>query len=249
MVRVKQDLTGKRYGMLEVLYQAEDYIAPNGWRAAQWVCKCDCGNDNYIVRGDLLRYQQIDSCGCCKSDKIARSNKKYNKYDLSGEYGIGWTTNTNQKFYFDLDAYDKIKGYCWFEHMTMPNFSTLSAFDPATGRTVYMHILLGYKYHDHIDHNELNNLRANLRPATQAENAKNRKLSINNTSGVTGVCWHKRKQLWQARIYVDKQRKTLGYFENKEDAIRARLKAEIKYYGEFAPQKYLYEQYGITTTN
>ena len=37
----------------------------------------------------------------------------------------------------------------------------------------------------------------------------------------------------------------LGLFQNKEDAIKIRLKAEAKYYGEFAPQKHLFEQYKI----
>ena len=61
-----------------------------------------------------------------------------------------------------------------------------------------------------------------------------------------GVGWYKRYDKWRAYIKVDKNI-TLGYFENKDDAIRTRLKAEQKYFGEFAPQKHLYEQYGIQT--
>ena len=37
----------------------------------------------------------------------------------------------------------------------------------------------------------------------------------------------------------------LGYFDDIKDAIIARLQAEKKYYGEFAPQKHLYKEYGI----
>ena len=37
-------------------------------------------------------------------------NKKSNIYDLSGEYGVGWTSNTNEEFYFDLEDYDKEDG-------------------------------------------------------------------------------------------------------------------------------------------
>ena len=33
----------------------------------------------------------------------------------------------------------------------------------------------------------------------------------------------------------------------REDAIIARLRAEIKYFGDFAPQKHLFKQYGINT--
>lgn len=39
----------------------------------------------------------------------------------------------------------------------------------------------------------------------------------------------------------------LGTFTLKEDATKARLAAEAKYFGEFAPQKHLFEEYGILT--
>ena len=38
-------------------------------------------------------------------------------------------------------------------------------------------------------------------------------------------------------------------FDKIEDAIKARLEAEKKYFGEFAPQRHLFEQYGITQQN
>ena len=37
---------------------------------------------------------------------------KNNTYDLSGEYGIGYTSK-GEEFYFDLEDYDLIKDYCW----------------------------------------------------------------------------------------------------------------------------------------
>lgn len=38
----------------------------------------------------------------------------------------------------------------------------------------------------------------------------------------------------------------LGKFTEKEEAIRTRLKAELKYFGnEFAPQRHLFKKYGI----
>ena len=108
--------------------------------------------------------------------------------------------------------------------------------------------LLGYKYCDHIDRNPLNNRRCNFRNATSADNARNRTIQKNNTSKIIGVNLDK-CGYWIARIQVDGKRKYLGYFANKEDAIKARLKAEVKYYKEFAPQQHLYEQYGVTTQN
>ena len=64
-----------------------------------------------------------------------------------------------------------------------------------------------------------------------------------------GVNWERRRNKWRSRIVVDEKEIYLGTFQNKEDAIKARLKAEAKYYGEFAPQRHLFEQYGITQQN
>lgn len=104
----------------------------------------------------------------------------------------------------------------------------------------YLHILIAKrmgldpsKQIDHIDRNPSNNYEANLREATKSQNAMNCKKHSNNTSGVTGVDWHKRSQKWRARISIDGKLIHLGLFKHKKDAIMARRKAEIKYFGEY----------------
>ena len=58
---------------------------------------------------------------------------------------------------------------------------------------------------------------------------------IDNTSGVTGVCFDKRINKWYAQIKVkNKKRITLGYFTNFEEAVVARKEAEQKYFGEYS---------------
>ena len=59
----------------------------------------------------------------------------------------------------------------------------------------------------------------------------------------------KRDGVWAARITVNKHRIHIGSFSNKEDAIVARLQAEAKYFGKFAPQRHLFEKYGIQELN
>ena len=87
---------------------------------------------------------------------------------------------------------------------------------------------------DHIDGDKTNNKIDNLRLATNPQNSMNRvNLNRNNTSGVIGVCCHKRFKKWQAQIIVNKVYKYLGSFTNKEEAIKARREAEIKYFGDF----------------
>ena len=108
-----------------------------------------------------------------------------------------------------------------------------------------MHQLLGFTNYDHKDRNELNNRKYNLRLCTKQENSMNSSKSKNNTSGIIGVYWDKQNEKWMASIGINYKSKYLGRFINKNDAIKARLLAEIKYFGEFAPQKHLFEKYGI----
>lgn len=251
MVKVKEDMTGWNmweHGVpdsrLTVLRQAEDRILPNGKHVAQWLCVCNCNKCNEIVStGKSLKSGNTRSCGCLQKERTAQSNKKYNKYDLSGEYGVGWTLNTNKEFYFDLDDYEKIKDICWCE-CTRHGIQCLIGKN-INNKVVSMHILLGYKWHDHINRNELDNRKCNLRECTASQNVMNRNKLKNNTSDFIGVNWSEREQKWRARVWVEKKEHNLGYYDNKADAVRARLYAEAKYYGEFAPQIHLFEEYGI----
>ena len=86
---------------------------------------------------------------------------------------------------------------------------------------------------DHIDGNPLNNKIDNLRLATGSQNQMNRGLLKNNTSGVVGVYWVESVQKWRAQIDCKNKRIYLGYFDDKEEAIAARIAAEKKYFGEF----------------
>ena len=90
---------------------------------------------------------------------------------------------------------------------------------------------------DHIDGNKLNCTRENMRLCSQSDNAKNVGLRTDNTSGIPGVYWDKRRQKWSAQIAKEGKTIGLGRFVEKEDAIAARRAAEEKHYGEFASSK------------
>ena len=75
-------------------------------------------------------------------------------------------------------------------------------------------------------------------------------LRSTNTSGVAGVYFDKQRKKWTASITVDG--KTIHFLrhDNKIDAVKDRLEAELQYYGpQLAPQRYLFDQYGITKQN
>ena len=112
MGRKRIDLTNVRFGRLMAIKRAEDYISSNGKRQSQWLCKCDCGNDNIIVSANSLRRGLTKSCGCLSKETLSNRRKK-SDYILSEEHGIGYTVN-NEEFYFDLEDYDLIKDYNWY---------------------------------------------------------------------------------------------------------------------------------------
>ena len=175
-----------------------------------------------------------------------QNKMELNLEDEYGVYGYGICNNTGNKFYFDMDVYDIIKNYCWIEHICKRSeYRELRAYDRNTKKVVKMTTLLGYQYYDHEDHNTLNNRRYNLRPATYTENNRNASKRKDNTSGVIGVNWNKNESVWVARISINGNRKVIGKFIKKIDAIKARLKAEKEFYKEFAPQKNLFQQYDI----
>lgn len=70
-----------------------------------------------------------------------------------------------------------------------------------------------------------------------------------NVSGVIGVYYVSKSNKWHASICINKIAYNLGDFDNKQDAIVARLQAEFEYYGKFAKQQHLFEKYGIDIKN
>lgn len=234
MGRIK-DLTGKRFGSLTVLKRAEDKVYSSGRKAVQWLCRCDCKEENeVIVTGDNLKGGNVQSCGCLLYNKNSKLHKKYNVYDLTGNYGIGYTFK-GEKFYFDLDDYDKIKNYCWY---TDSKGYIISHGDKKQGyKVVQMHMLVtnckdGLLV-DHINHKVYDNRKLNLRVVTNSQNQMNSSIRRDNTSGIKGVSFDKLTGKWIAYITINKENYRKE-FETFEDAVKQREKWTEKHFGEFS---------------
>lgn len=88
-----------------------------------------------------------------------------------------------------------------------------------------------------IDH--INGLRhddriINLREANRSENAINRGLQSNNSTGFKGVWKRKNSNSWVAEIAKKGKRVKLGSFKSPEAAYEAYIKAAREIHGEFA---------------
>lgn len=209
-----------------------------------WLCKCDCGNTISASRTQLLS-GEIKSCGKyeCKFSSIF----KYNKYDLSGEYGIGYTTNTNKPFYFDLEDYDKIKNYCWVENKGLGYIKASAR--KGNANHILMHRLILDSINDskmvvdHINHNPMDNRKENLRLVTRRQNRLNTPKinSFNKDTGYPGITIYNLKKggiKYNVSICVNDKTTYLGRFNSLEEALKVREEAEIKYWGKDVEYKF-----------
>lgn len=87
---------------------------------------------------------------------------------------------------------------------------------------------------DHVNGDRADNRIANLREATQAQNARNAQRKKTNSSGFKGVHWHAQAQKWRATILVNRRHISLGLFHRKEDAAKAYETAAHKHHGAFS---------------
>lgn len=151
---------------------------------------------------------------------------KGNQYDLNTySYGVGYDSK-GELFYFSK----VIKQYTW-------NVNTCTGY-VLNGKTgIRMHRLIMNATPnieiDHINLNKADNRRENLRFATHQENNFNKRCYENNKNQIKGVYWHKERHKWYAKIYVNYKSIHLGLYDDINDAIEARKRAEIQYQGTF----------------
>ncbi len=87
---------------------------------------------------------------------------------------------------------------------------------------------------DHRNLQALDNRRKNLRIATVAQNAMNRKVSSRSSSGIKCVWWDSKRAKWQAYIGFNGKKIAIGRFSTTEEAVEARRVAALKLHGDFA---------------
>jgi hypothetical protein len=89
---------------------------------------------------------------------------------------------------------------------------------------------------DHINHNGLDNRKANLRPATHQQNIFNRtyKNKKGSSSKYKGVSWTPHVKMWRVRVWFNYKSKNIGYFNDEIEAAKAYDEAVKKYHGDFA---------------
>lgn len=160
-------------------------------------------------------------------------------YEDYATFIIESETHGTFRVQIDLDDVNKCREYKWAIGKSVSNQGKYVKYYVVSGSEgLLLHRFLMNPDKDmvvdHIDGDTMNNRKSNLRVCETKENLRNSKHRINNTSGYKGVTWFKPTRQWMAYIMVDYKHKTLGYFDDIEDAVEARKVAEDKYFGEYS---------------
>lgn len=165
---------------------------------------------------------------------------KYVVYDDYAEIHIVGGKHDGLVFKIDLEDVERCKEFKWYG---------LSSYNHTKNVMIYgtrvkpNHMLLhrfilditGDEIVDHVNGDTLNCTKDNLRVATHSQNTINKSHKNENTkSGRRGVFWYKHTKTpkWVAHITLNGKKTYLGYFDKLEDAIKARMDAELEYFGE-----------------
>lgn len=177
----------------------------------------------------VLKQAMIMPKGFLKGNTLGKNNKKYNTYNIKGSYGVGYTSNTNEEFYFDLEDYHIIKDFCWHKSF----YGYLESRDSGSNKIIKMHKLLvdvsDIKLEiDHADRNKMNNRRKNLRVVTRTFNNINQNATVNSKTGVRGVYKNKKREKYDVSFQA-KGVSITKRFDTFDDACKYRKQLEETY--------------------
>lgn len=218
MVKVRKDLTGIKFGRLKVLCQSEDYVKPNGEHNSKWFCKCDCGEEVYVMGNNLNRGTST-SCGCKQKENLVKRScthglSKHLLYQVWHNI-IQRCTNPKSNSFVNYGGRGVTVCNEWSN-----DFLKFIKFCTNNGWNSSLEI-------DRIDNNK-GYYPNNCHFVTKSENCINRRKRKDNTSGYIGVVWDKKNSKWGAKVTNLNSIDYLGQYSTKKEALKSRNKHIIK---------------------
>lgn len=215
--------SGERFGKLV----AVESVARDKYRRAVWLFRCDCGNTMYGTSKSVIHGKKTD-CGCEK--RLTRINWHWkNPYRIENGIAHVVVGSNGETMICDAEDWERLSHSVWRINQHGYALGRIAGKVKVFSRCVAdcpdgMQV-------DHINRDPLDNRKCNLRIVTQFENSLNKKLRVENISGMTGVTWEPRTKKWRVQITKDGRSNWIGRFADVSEAKAARLKAEIQYFG------------------
>ena len=207
--KVVYDLTGKTFGELTVLKEAEVQKKNGGvW----WTCKCSCGN-TYDVPATLLVNGRRTHC----PDRSHKRN--YASTDIAGQHFHRLTAMYPTKV---RDAKGSVVWHCKCDcgnEIDVPYNSLVYSSMKSCGCQKKENDLKLQENLTRVDGTSIDHIRSQTIPTS-------------NTTGYRGVYLIRGKYV--AKIVFQQKQYHLGSYKNIDDAVKARRKAEILVFDETA---------------
>lgn len=212
----RNDLRGQKFNRLTVI----EFSHMDKNNGAVWKCLCDCGNESFVATSQIS-LGHTKSCGCLRLEEANKSNTSHGMH--------------NTKLY---RRWASMKRRC--KNQDDPIYGGKGiGYDPRweSFENFYKDMHEGFSPELEIDRIDVTKgySKENCRWANHNENNFNKNIQPNNTSGKTGVSLHKPTGKFRAYITVNRKQINLGLYEHFEDAVSARVAAELEIYGYTRP--------------
>lgn len=194
-----RDLTGERFGRLEVLSATEKRTDKG---CVVWKCRCDCGNLTEVATRRLIR-GQVRSCGCLRHPDL--TGRRFGRLVV-----LGQASSASELGKPGRRVYWRCRCDCGQEAM-------VSQSELQNGGTKSCGCLQRERTRQQLELVEGTSV-------TLLERNRG-KVRKSNKSGYTGV-FQTSDGKWIAYINFKKKRYWLGRYSSKEDAIQARQQGE-----------------------
>lgn len=150
---------------------------------------------------------------------------------------------------FDIDDIPMISKYRWrstIKGTKLTNtYIVTNVYHGSTIEVLYLHRLImsapkGIEV-DHIDGNPLNNQKSNLRFATRSQQLMNTRIRSDNSLGIRGIVYDKRKNTYKIEIQKNNFRYYFKDFDNIAKAAYGRKIAQEILFGEYSSKNQINE--------
>lgn len=206
----------ERFGSLTISEYSHTKRFACGTKRHYFLCICDCGK-SFVAQLSNLKSGNTKSCGC-----LAIKSRTSHGMSKTRFYSIwrGIVRRCTKKGSSDYQMYGAVGITVCDKWLSFEGFME----DMLDG------------YDENLEIDRIDNSKGycidNCRWASESVQAYNQGLSNRNTSGKTGVSFNAASKKFIAYISVNCQNIYLGRFSKFKDAKAARVKAEIKYYGD-----------------